>query len=201
MSRYFPRATTLVLVVGAVAAMSASAFATGISATASMSSTQIAPGEFNYQITVNDTGTTPIDAFWFSWIVGAGFMPAVPTNVMSPTGWTDTITNGGKSIRWTTTSDDIEPSGSQMDFSFDSSVTPAEFKGIFPGPGLGTGDPILTSFVYEGAIITSPGDQFVVAEIPEPGTLPLTITGLGLAAFAAFRLRRGVNKTPICQLT
>lgn len=201
MFRYFPRITTLVLIAGAVAVTSASAFASGISASASMSSTQIAPGEFNYQITVQDTGTTTIGTFWFSWIPGAGFMPATPTDVMSPTGWTDTLTNGGKSIRWTTTSDDIQ-SGDSLDmFSFDSTVTPAEFMGLFPGPGLGAGDPILTTTVYAGAPLVGADDIFVVAETPEPGTLPLTFTGLGLAAFLAFRLRRGDRKTPICQLT
>ena len=201
MSRYFPRINPLVLVVGAVAAMSASAFASGISATAIMSNTQIGPDEFNYQITVTDTGTTTIGTFWFSWIPGAGFMPATPTDVMSPTGWTDMLTNGGKSIQWTTTSDDIEPGDSLEIFSFDSTVTPDEFKGIFPGPGLGTGDAILTSTVYAGAPHVGADDIFVVTETPEPGTLPLTISGLGLAAFLAFRLRRSDRKNPICQLT
>jgi hypothetical protein len=181
--------------------MSASAFATGISATASMSSTQIAPGEFNYQITVNDAGSTTIGTFWFSWIPGAGFMPAAPTNVMDPTGWTEILTNGGKSIQWKTTTNDISAGDSLSGFSFDSTVTPSEFLGIFPGPGLGAGDPILTTTVYAGAPLVGPDNIFVVAEIPEPGTLPLTITGLALAAFLTFRLRRRSAKTPICQLT
>ncbi len=202
MFRYLPRITTLVLVAGAVAIMSTSAYATGISATATMSSTQIAPSEYNYQITVHDTGTTSIGTFWFSWIPGAGFMPAAPTDVMSPTGWTDTTTNGGKAIQWTTTTTDIEPDDSLMDFSFDSTVTPAEFIGDYMGAGTGHGDPILTATVYAGAPHVGADDIFVVAETPEPGTLPLTFSGLGLAAtFIAFRLRRGGMKTPICKLT
>ncbi|MGH9563116.1 MAG: hypothetical protein ACRD3S_16810 [Terracidiphilus sp.] len=167
-----------------------------------MSNTQIGPDEFNYQITVNDTGSTTIGTFWFSWIPGAGFMPAAATDIMSPAGWTETVTNGGKSIRWVDTTDPIEPGDSLSGFSFDSTVTPAEFKGIFTGTGLGAGDPILTTTVYAGAPLVGADSIFLVTETPEPCTLPLTITGLGLAAaFLAFRLRRGDRKTAICQLT
>ena len=204
MFRYFPRITTLVLIAGAVAAIPASAFASGISASASMSNTQIGPDEFNYQITVTDTGTTPIETFWFSWIPGEGYLPSAPTDIMSPTGWTDTVTNGGRSIRWTTTTDPIDPGDSLPAFSFESTITPMQFLGTFPGNGTDASKPILTTTVYAdvpGNIRTDPHDIFVVTETPEPGTLPLTITGLGLAAFLGFRLRRGDRKTSICQLT
>ena len=59
---------------------------------------QVSPGVFQYHLTLNNTGTTSIGTFWFSWIPGAGFMGVSPTNVMSPAGWTDTVTNGGASI-------------------------------------------------------------------------------------------------------
>lgn len=206
MFRQFPYLKSL-FVAGAVAAMSASAFAAGISAEATMSYSQISPGVYDYQITVTDTGTTAIGTFWFSWIPGAGFMPAAPSSESSPAGWVDALTNGGKAIQWKATTDLIEPGDSLSGFSFDSTVTPEQFLGNFPGPGTGAGDPILTTTVYAGAPLVGADDIFVVTETPEPGTLLLTFTGLGLAAalFASRRLRerllQGVMNPSCVELT
>jgi hypothetical protein len=52
----------------------------------------------------------------------------------------------------------------------------------FTGSGIGSGDPVLTSTVYSGAPFSSSPYTFAVSETPEPGTLLLTLSGLGLAA-------------------
>jgi hypothetical protein len=165
----------------AVTAATAVAHAGTLSASATISDVQVSPGVYDYSIQLNNTGTTTIGTFWFSWVPGAGFLSETPSDVMSPTGWTDAITNGGKSIQWTSTSL-LEPGWSLSGFSFDSTETPAELLLDFTGSGTGSGDPVLTSTVYTGAPFSSSPDIFAATETPEPNTLLLTLSGLGLAA-------------------
>jgi hypothetical protein len=162
--------------------MAATAHAAGISATATYSDSQVSPGVYDYSITLNNTGTTTIGTYWFGWVLGAGFLSAAPTDVDSPAGWTDTVTNGGKAVRWTTTTDLLDPGDSLGGFSFESTETPAQLLLDYAGPGTGTGDPVTTSFVYIAAPLADPGFQFISDPTPEPGTLFLTLTGLGIAA-------------------
>ena len=92
----------LLLLLAVFLAASVAIRADGLDATATYTNMQVSPGVFQYDLTLNNTGTTTIGTFWFSWIPGAGFMGVSPTNVMSPAGWTDTLTNTGASIQWLT---------------------------------------------------------------------------------------------------
>jgi hypothetical protein len=168
---------------------SASAYASGIAATGTITDLPGSPGVYDYSIMLNNTGTTNIETFWFSWVPGAGFLSATPTGVTSPTGWGDKLTNGGDAIQWTTTTNPLTPGSSLTGFDFDSTETPAQLALDFTGTGTGSGDPVLTSFVYIGAPLGDPGDQFVVAQTPEPGTLPLTMTGICLTVMGLTRRR------------
>jgi len=158
------------------------AHATGISATATYTYSLVSPGVYDYSFTLNNTGTTTIGTFWFSWVPGAGFMSVTPTDITSPTGWTDKTTNGGAAIQWTTTADLLAPGDSLTGFSFESTETPAQLLLDFTGTGTGAGDPITTTTVYAGAPMVGADDIFTVTPTPEPGTMLLTLTGLGLAA-------------------
>jgi len=63
-------------------------------------------------------------------------------------------------------------------FNFKSTETPNQLLGLVPS-GTGAGDPITTSFVYIGAPLRDPGEQFVAtAATPEPGSLALLATGV-----------------------
>ncbi len=190
------------LVLSGFLALSSSAlFAAGISATATLTDTPTSSGAYNYTLNLTNTGTTTIGTFWFAWIPGAGFLPTVPSSVSSPAGWTEVSTNAGHALQWTTTSSLLAPGQSLTGFDFTSTNTPAQLLATYPGTatGVGAGDPDLTSFVYIGAPLGDPGSQFVVTEAaptvtPEPDSLVLTLTGFGVAGFAALRrrLRRGV---------
>ena len=85
-----PRARMLSLLF-LVAILCVTAHATDISATATYTDTLVSPGVYDYSITLNDTGTTTMGTFWFSWIPGTGFLSATPTDITSPTGWTETL--------------------------------------------------------------------------------------------------------------
>lgn len=159
-------------------------------ATATYTATQATPGVYTYALTLNNTGTTNIGTFWFSWVPGAGFLTPVPSAYTSPAGWTYTATNAGAGIRWVTTTNLLAAGSSLSGFSFTSTETPDQLAaprtvGAFTQPGA-------VSYVYEGAPLTTASYQFVatpaaVAVTPEPGTLVLMLTGLSGIAVAARR--------------
>jgi hypothetical protein len=188
--------TKLLLLLVVFLAASVSIRANGLDATATYTDMMVSPGVFQYDLTLTNTGTTTIGTFWFSWIPGAGFMGVTPTNVMSPAGWTAMITNSGASIQWTNPSL-LAMGDSATGFMFDSTMTPAEFLGTFPGPGLGMGDPITTAFLYIAAPLADPGAQITampaaVVGTPEPSTLSLAAIALGLLALAGGISRKRV---------
>jgi hypothetical protein len=167
-----------------------------ILATATFTDTMPAPGTWEYNITLNNTGTTTIGTFWFSWIPGAGFMTAAPTNIQSPAGWNPILTNSNMSIQWTTTASLLAPGDSLSGFLFDSTLSPDQL--VAPvGQGLGAGDPTSTAFVYIAAPLADPGDQLVVAQAvtatPEPSAGLLV--GLGIAGVAFLRRKLSPHVT------
>jgi hypothetical protein len=182
-----------VLAIGVGMGLSSHAFAASINATATFTDTPDASmaGVNDYSVTLNNTGTTTIGTFWFGWVPGAGFLSATPTDIGSPAGWTEMTTNSGAAIQWVT-STPLAAGSSLSGFTFHSTETPAQLLSAFTGTGTGSGDPQSTSFVYSGAPLVGPGDQFVatpaasaVAATPEPSTLALFGTGiLGLAGVA-----------------
>jgi hypothetical protein len=188
--------TKLLLLLVVFLAASVSIRANGLDATATYTDMMVSPGVFQYDLTLTNTGTTTIGTFWFSWIPGAGFMGVTPTNVMSPAGWTPIITNSGASIQWTNPSP-LAMGDSVTGFMFDSTMTPAQFLGTFPGPGLGMGDPITTAFLYIDTPFGDPGAQITaipaaVVSTPEPSTLSLAAIAMGLLALAAGISRKRV---------
>ncbi|MGA2253609.1 MAG: PEP-CTERM sorting domain-containing protein [Thermoguttaceae bacterium] len=171
-------------------AASASAQTPGADATLSA----VGPG--TYALTLNDTGSTTIGTFWYAWEPGQDFMPgAKPTSILSPPGWTDTITGSGTSsdgyaIQWTATSaaNDLAAGGSLGGFEFDSTLSATQLtSGVSPPyPTF----PVGTSVAYTGAPFSSSGDTFVVSTaVPEPSTLALAAVSL-IAGGAAWRRAR-----------
>jgi hypothetical protein len=121
-------------------------------------------GAFNYTLTLNnsDASTTNIETFWFSWVPGSNFMPVSPTNIGTPSGWTDQVTHGGPgdgyAIQFITSTAPLAPAGS-LTFTFTSTSSPATMAG---NSGLYSTTPIGTSFVYSGPPETGASDQFIV---------------------------------------
>src|ERR1700721_2152987 len=99
---------------------------------------------FNYNVTLTNTGTTPLGTFWFSWVPGEDFLPTVPLSETSPAGWgnaagtssTPAITGSGNStdgsaIQWVAQSPSaaVMPGQSPGGFDFSSTTTPAGLSG------------------------------------------------------------------------
>ncbi len=179
------------LLVASAALLGSSAASASIMSTATVTSTQASPNTYNYSITVNNTGTTTIGTFWFSWIPGAGFLSAVPSSVQSPTGWTEILTNSGAGIQWVTTSSLLAPGSSLSGFNFTSTETPAQLASAFT-TSKGVTDPAAIYFVYQGAPLADPGYEAVANVVtPEPSTILFTLTGL-LGAAAVTMRRNGL---------
>ena len=178
----------------------ATIFASGLDATATYTDSLVSPGVYQYDLTLNNTGTTPIGTFWFSWVPGDNFMSVSPTNIADPSGWGDIITTGGPSngsaILWTanTTANELAAGNSLSGFNFDSTLTPTQLMGMASG----TPVPITTTFVYIGQPFGDAGLQIVatpatIAATPEPGTIMITALAFGLIAFANYLLRKRSN--------
>jgi hypothetical protein len=152
-------------------------------ATAEINDTPLGGGVYDYSIILTDTGSTPIETFWFSWIPGADFLLTKPTNIVSPTDWTANITGSdnasdGNAIQWVTpassTTAPLDP-GDSLTFSFDSTDTPAAIAG---DSVYGANPPVGTSFVYSGAPFSGTSDEFIVQSVPEPSSLDLLVVGM-----------------------
>ena len=184
------------LIAGMVVPLSIPAFADGIAATAVLSSQPDATsaGLYDYSLMLNNTGTTTVGTFWFSWVPGAGFLSSAPTNVASPASWNALVTNAGRAIQWTTTASLLQPGQSLSGFNFSSFETPDQLLANNTVPGVGAGLPVATSFVYAGAPLVGPGAQFVVSQVtPEPSSFVLLASGLLGGAGAMFRRFRGAG--------
>jgi len=153
-----------------------------LSAAATFTDTEVSPGVFQYNLTLNNTGTTGIGTFWFAWVPGYGFMSTAPTDIMAPSGWSDQTTNSGAAIQWVDGSGSLGQGMSLSGFEFDSTLTPAELEAASSAI---PSDPVATSFVYIGAPFGDPGFQFVATPaqgtVPEPATILLTALGIGCA--------------------
>ncbi len=180
---------TRILIGFGALAIAGSALAQTTSAAATINLVSQGSGVYNYDIDLQNTGTTTLKTFWFSWIPGFNFMPDSPTNISAPTSWTDIITGSGSyAIQFTTSGGGLAGGSSLDGFDFTSVDSPTTLMGNFNAGG--TEVPILTSFVYTGAPLQGSSDEFVVqfASAPEPGSW-LAFGGLGLVTLAARRRR------------
>jgi hypothetical protein len=154
-------------------------------ATAEITAQQIDANTYQYDVTLNDTGTTNIATFWYAWVPGKGFLASQPTNIQGPAGWTDIVTET-YAIQWVNSSSPLTAGNSLTGFQFDSPDTPSQVFGLsqaFPTTLVGT------SFVYAGAPLSTPSLQFVV-QSPEPSTFALCVLG-AIGVLLAARGRRG----------
>jgi len=141
---------------------------------------------YQYNMTINDIGTTAIGTVWYSWIPGYDFMDALPTNLSAPTGWSVGYFGGepgdGYSVQFVANSGGIAAGNSLSGFKFTSTDTPAILSG---NSSFLQGFAIGTTYVYAGAPELGNAGVFTVEPVPEP------ITMLVLApALILFRRRR-----------
>jgi hypothetical protein len=138
-------------------------------ATASIAVTGSGP-EYTYTVTVNNTGSTTVGTFWFSWVPGQDYMSAQPTSISSPAGWSAQVTTAnysgqtGYAIEWQASGagNDIQSGGSSSSFSFNSTETPAQMAADSPFDGK---PETATAVVYTGGALIGNGDTLVATVV------------------------------------
>jgi hypothetical protein len=163
-----------------------SALAVGtITASATLSDVQNGT-TYDYTLTLDNTGTIPIESFWYGWTTSGNNLPSDPTTPGNSLGWNNTL--DANSIKFTGSSgDSLEPANFAT-FTFDSTSTPAQITAGISGE----------SVAYAGAIDfteNTPGDSspvFAPVEVPEPSTLGLFVAGLLGLSSAGCRAGRGL---------
>lgn len=177
--------------IGGVAAFALSCLASAAPTASGFISWTPNGANYDYDIQLNNIGTTGIQTLWYAWIPGQSYMPAPPVSTLAPTGWTQNlITHGatdGWGIRWQTTTTPLAAGNSLSGFKFTSSLDPLTLAGNSP---FHANPPVGTTFVYTGTTISTPdGFQFVInpSPVPEPASIAGVLAGL---AFVAKRRKR-----------
>jgi hypothetical protein len=178
--------------------------------------TNLGGGQWQYNIELfNESGadnaSTTIGTFWFSWAPGQEFMEAVPTDVMSPAGWTEQLTGSnnstdGTAIQWVAMSGNLLHAGQSLSgFQFDSTENPSQITGpssffqhemesqsaaYTQGPFSDTttaGD--VFDVTFSNAVIPPPIVPIGPSSVPLPAAAQQTV-----AAFAVIAMAIGAKK-------
>jgi hypothetical protein len=175
----------------AFGAMAASVVSAGAqSATATISGVQ-SGSVFDYTVTLDNTGTAPLESFWYAWTQSGNNLTADPSNLGNSLGWNSALFNG-TSIQYTGTAGDALAGGQSATFTFASTETPTEI----------TTPPQGESVAYEGGIDFSQGvtgDSTVVfspslVAVPESTSPALLAVGcLGVIMM----MRKHSGKSPV----
>ena len=113
--------SSTLVAVGALAASIVSAGAQ--SATATISGVQ-SGSVYDYTLTLDNTGTTQLDSFWYGWIQFENDLGAAPSSAANSLGWANNL--DGDSIQYVGNAGDALAAGKSATFSFVSTETPGE---------------------------------------------------------------------------
>src|SRR5258706_9235119 len=175
----------LALVVAAGLAASA-ATSHAQSATATISGVAAGGGSFDYTITLQNTGTTSLDSFWYAWTLSGNNLSAAISSPGSSLGWIDTALTGNTSISWEGNAGNALAMGQSATFTFVSTETPSAITTSPSGESVvyvsGTGPNTFGQNVPGSA---SPVFSPTLVAAPEPSSVSLLVAGLvGLAGLS-----------------
>jgi PEP-CTERM motif len=143
-------------------------------------------GNFDYTVTLDNTGAEAIQSFWMGWIPGA-FDVASPSNAGNNLGWSSVL--DGNSVQYGGTAGSALAAGDSGTFTFDSTTTPAEIESVVNNAGAstvyGVDDPNQFDFSLAGESANT--ETFDLQVVPEPSSFAF-LAG-GFIAFL-FVLRR-----------
>jgi PEP-CTERM motif len=160
------------------------------SASATISYTT-AGANYDYTITLLNTGATDLNGFWYGWTYDGNNLPSVPTSLGNSLGWDNDP--DGNSVEWENTYGTALAPGQSGTFTFVSSSSPTDLTTSPAGESVAYVYGIDGSQDYPGysTDVFSP-----VLEVPEPSSVALLAAGVGIVGFALRRqiLRRQPEK-------
>jgi hypothetical protein len=159
-----------------------------LAATATISALPDGPN-FDYTISLTNTGNTNIGTFWFAWTppgmpIEYDFLPSAPSSTNQPTGWLGPVSPGfpGYSIEYYNLTGSAIAPGQTGTFLFTTPDSPATLQGTT------FGFPRTISFIYAGQPEMGSTAEVIPVFVPEPSTCALlTVSGMGLLVFARRR--------------
>jgi hypothetical protein len=133
-------------------------------------------GLYDYTVVLTDpAGSASAETFWFGWTFSGNHLVSEPSDIVSPSAWSSSITTGpGYAIEWTTSTP--LTAGQFLTFQFASADSPSV---------MAAND---ESYAFGGAAFSTPEQELTPQPVPEPSTLGLL--GTGLAGLSAWRARR-----------
>ena len=145
-------------------------------------------GGYDYTITLQNTGGTDLNSFWYGWTQDGNNLPCNPSSAGNSLGWNNIL--DGNSIEWENSSGTALAPGQSGTFTFFSSSSPTAM----------TTAPAGESVAYVNGIDFSqgtPGDSTAVfsptlVAAPEPSSITFLTAGLlGLTVIAGCKVRLG----------
>jgi len=174
--------TVAVAVIGGFAASAVASYGQG--AVATISDVPVSGG-YDYTITLQNTGTTVLNSFWYGWTTSGNNLPSDPSSAGNDLGWADNLS--GNSIKWVNSTGTALAAGNTGTFTFFSASTPLAM----------TTTPAGESVAYVHGIDFSQGSAGdstgafspTLVAIPEPSSAALAALGsLGLLALRCRKL-------------
>jgi hypothetical protein len=137
-------------------------------------------GNFDYTISLKNTGTESLNSFWYAWTPGVFDLPTVPTSAAnSSLGWIATI--DGDSIQWqNTASAPALAAGQSQTFTFDSTST----LSAITTPPSGNSVAFTTDSIQFNAGVAGQSTPIfapTIAAVPEPSAWGLLAVGAIMA--------------------
>lgn len=137
-----------------------------------------AGANYDYTITLFNSGTTDLESFWYGWTTSGNNLPSDPTSPGNSLGWANDLS--GNSIKWEgSSSTELAPDHSAT-FTFVSSSSPTAM----------TTPPAGESVAYVGAIDFSQGVSgdstgafSPTLVVPEPSSVALLAAGIAIMGF------------------
>jgi len=180
-----PKLISIRFVLAAAAGLAASIVSSQAqNATATISGVAAGGGIFDYTITLNNTGSTVLDSFWYAWTLAGNNLSANISNPGSALGWTDTAIEGNTSISWEDSSGTHPLAvGHSTTFTFDSTETPTQITTSPSGESVayvaGNGP---NTFGQNSPGSASPVFSPTLQTVPEPSSMGLLMAGLFVMA-------------------
>ncbi len=160
------------------------------SASATISGVQ-SGGNWDYTISLQNTGTTQLDSFWYAWTQDGNNLSVNPSSAGNSLGWANDLDNN--SIQYVGSSGDALAAGQSATFTFVSTEDPSEI----------TTSPSGESVAYVNGIDFSQGSAGdstgvfspTLISTPEPSTYALMAVG-GFGLFLTGRINKLWRSVP-----